>query len=77
LDRAKNTFNQVLRFDDSKSSDGYNKQIHWLRAKNGTHSGEVLLDFDRVPQARMYGVKWRIDGSEQWKNGTYVPGKKW
>ena len=47
------------------------EQVQGLRAKAGDRAGEAILDFNGVPQARLYGVEWSSDGGEHWNNGTY------
>ncbi len=42
-----------------------------LTAKQGTQPGEVLLEYDVVPQALMYATEWSADDGKTWHNGIY------
>jgi len=41
------------------------EQVQHLRVSTGSQPGEVRLEFDRVPQARMYGVEQRRGALDQ------------
>ncbi len=52
------------------------EQVQGLRASNGEHSGEVILEFEHPDTARSYGIEWSSDGGQQWQNGTYSTARR-
>ncbi len=51
------------------------EQVQGLNAAFGSQPGEVVLTFDKTPQARLYALEWSSDG-EHWINGNYSTARR-
>lgn len=51
-------------------------QVTRVQGRQGAHPGEVVLEFDAVPNALIYAAEWSADEGQTWHNGIYPSSRR-
>ncbi len=51
-------------------------QVTRVKGRQGSQPGEVVLEFDAVPNALIYAAEWSADNGQTWHNGIYPSSRR-
>lgn len=65
-----------IRRKPVQQREGDLSQVTRVQGRPGKQPGEVILEFDAVPNARIYAAEWSADNGETWHNGFYPTSRR-